>query len=213
MKLSKSCSMGIAMPRRGYPSASSKRKAEDERKAKDQGRCAKFKEFEAIDDAYRIGDVDAVLDALGNPTGFPNCLHPWGAGLSDFPLEHAIYWSPLVFIQTLLEDGADPNYPGTDGFPSLIAALSTDRQDRLDVVRLLLSFGADVQQRGVNDWTPLHYAVSLDDATAVALLLAHGADPNVRTRIDDCATPLEEAEKFSRRRACDALRKSGSRRA
>jgi hypothetical protein len=201
------------MPRRGYPSASSKRKAEDERKAKDQGRCAKFKEFEAIDDAYRIGDLDAVLDALGNPTGFPNCLHPWGAGLSDFPLEHAIYWSPLVFIQTLLEDGADPNYPGTDGFPSLIAALSTDRADRLNVARLLLSFNADVQQRGVNDWTPLHYAASLDDATAVALLLAHGADPNVRTRIDDCATPLEEAEKFSRRRACDALRKSGSRRA
>ncbi|MFZ2109579.1 MAG: ankyrin repeat domain-containing protein, partial [Roseiarcus sp.] len=92
-------------------------------------------------------------------------------------------------------------------------ALSTDRQDRLDVVRLLLSFGADVQQRGVNDWTPLHYVVSLDDATVVTLLLAHGADPNVRTRIDDCGTPLEEAEKFGRRRAFDALKKSGSRRA
>jgi uncharacterized protein len=204
--------MGIAMPRRGNPTASSKRNVEDERKANDQERCAKFKEFKAIDDADRIGDLDALLDALGNPAGFPNCLHPSGAGLSDFPLEHAIYWSPLVFIQTLLEHGADPNYPARDGFPSLIAALSTDRADRLDVVRVLLSFAADVQQRGVNDWTPLHCAVSLDDATAVTLLLAHGADPKVRTRIDDCATPVEEAEKFSRRRAFDALKKSGSRR-
>ena len=29
---------------------------------------------------------------------------------------------------------------------------------------------------------------------AVELLLAHGADPNARTRIDDCSTPLEDAE-------------------
>jgi hypothetical protein len=27
----------------------------------------------------------------------------------------------------------------------------------------------------------------------VEILLAHGADPNASTRIDDCATPLEEA--------------------
>lgn len=150
---------------------------------------------------------------LGKPNCLPELPASPGAGLSDFPLEHAIYWSPLVFIQTLLEHGADPNYPVRDGFPSLIAALSTDRQDRLDVVRLLLSFGADVQQGGVNDWTPLHYVVSLDDATVVTLLLAHRADPNVRTRIDDRGTPLEEAEKFGRRRAFDALKKSGSRRA
>ncbi|MFZ2108551.1 MAG: hypothetical protein WAV18_24815 [Roseiarcus sp.] len=80
MKLSKSCSIGIAMARRGYPSASSKSRAEDERKAKDQERCDKFKEFKAIDDAYRIGDLDTLLDALGNPTVFPNCLHPSGRG-------------------------------------------------------------------------------------------------------------------------------------
>jgi hypothetical protein len=197
------------MPRHRYPTAPSKRG--DTLKVKDQERCAKFKEFKAIDDAYRIGDLDAVLEALRDPTGFPNCAHPSGMGLSDFPLEHAIYWSPLAFIQTLLEHGADPNCRSRGGFPSLIAALSTDRADRLDVVRLLLSSGADVQQRGVNDWTPLHYAVSLDDATAVTLLLAHGADPNVRTRIDNYATPLEEAEKFDRRQALDALKKSSLR--
>lgn len=51
-----------------------------------------------------------------------------------------------------------------------------------------------MQQRGLNDWTPLHYAVSLDDAEAVEVLLAHGADVDARTRIDDCDTPVQLAE-------------------
>jgi uncharacterized protein len=201
------------MPRRGYPSASSKCVAENQRKAGDQERRAKREAFEAIDDAYRNGDLAALLKVLGDPADFPNRPHPCGLGSDGLPLEYAIYWSPILFIQILLEHRADPNYPGSDGFPSLIAALSTDRADKLEIVRLLLAHGADVQQRGVNDWTPLHYAASRDDATAVELLLAHGADPDARTRIDDCATPLEEADKFGRRRALEALKKSGSRQA
>jgi len=59
---------------------------------------------------------------------------------------------------------------------------------------------------GLNDWTPLHYAVSRDDVAAIELLLAHGADVNARTRIDDLTTPLEEAEQLNRKRAVDALK-------
>ena len=32
------------------------------------------------------------------------------------------------------------------------------------------------------------------DIAAVKLLLAHGADPDLKTRIDDCASALEDAE-------------------
>jgi len=74
------------------------------------------------------------------------------------------------------------------------AGLSTRRPDKLEVLELLLASGADVGQRGVNDWTPLHYAVVERDAEAVRLLLAHGADPMLKTRIDDCTSPLEDAE-------------------
>ena len=143
------------MTTRGNRSASSRTRAEIERKAKNEERCAKYRAFKAIDDAYRRGDLDALLIALGDPPDFPNCSHPWGLGLGEFPLEYAIYWSPLAFIRTLLDHGANPNYDDKAGFPSLIAALSTERADRLELVRLLLSCGADVQQRGVNDWTPL----------------------------------------------------------
>ncbi len=59
---------------------------------------------------------------------------------------------------------------------------------------MLLDKGADVAQRGLNDWTPLHYAVNQRDLKAVRLLLAHRADPSLTTGIDDYTTPLEDAE-------------------
>jgi hypothetical protein len=58
---------------------------------------------------------------------------------------------------------------------------------------LLLSSGADVNQRGINDYTPLHMAVAERNALAVLRLLDHGADADLRTRIDQCETPLEMA--------------------
>ncbi len=118
-------------------------------------------------------------------------------------LVYAIYHSPLPFIRTLLELGADPNTPVLDGFPPLIAAAltcasdapgATKRTDVHDILRLLLSFGADPHQRGINDYTPLHMAVAMRDPLAVQILLDARADPELRTRIDECETPLEMAE-------------------
>lgn len=198
------------MPRSGNPSAISKAGMAADINAKEEERCKKYRDFKAIDDAYRKGDIDALLVALGDPPDFPNSLHPWDLGLGDFPLEYAIYWGPLAFIETLLDHGANPNYPDRAGFPSLIAALSTDRPDRLELLRLLLSRGADIAQRGVNDWTALHYAVSRDDVPAIELLLAHGADVSARTRIDDFTTPLEEAERLNHKSVVDVLKRSTS---
>ena len=62
----------------------------------------------------------------------------------------------------------------------------------------------------MNDYTPLHYAAARDDARAVELLLAHGADPDARTRIDDRAKPLEEAERLGSTRAARVLRVGGT---
>ena len=161
----------------------------------------------AIHDAYRRGDLEALKTLLGSPPDFPNCHGPRGVG--EIVLEYAIYHSPFTFIRNLLELGADPNYGNHSGFPSLIAALSgSDRPDRYEILELLLSFGADIQQRGHNDYTPLHYAANLQDIRAMELLLAHGADLNARTRIDDCATPLEEMEILGRERVLGRIDRS-----
>lgn len=161
----------------------------------------------AIDEAYKRGDLQALKRLLGDPADFPNCRGPQGVG--EIVLEYAIYHSPVSFIRTLLELGADPNYEDHAGFPSLIAALScTDRPDRYEILEMLLSFGADVQQRGINDYTPLHYAANVQDIPAMELLLAHGADLAARTTIDEYTTPLQEAELLDRKQSAEFLRRA-----
>jgi ankyrin repeat protein len=154
--------------------------------------------IQRIDEAFRRGDLDALRAAVDDPAIVPNGSMPLAIGSC---LVYAIYHSPFAFIRTLLEIGADPNSPADDGFPPLIAALSctraapgaSSRSDIDDIIRLLLSFGADANQRGINDYTPLHMAVAERNHLAVLRLLEHGADADLRTRIDECATPLEMA--------------------
>ncbi|MGH6899216.1 MAG: ankyrin repeat domain-containing protein [Geminicoccaceae bacterium] len=192
-------------PSRCCWSSSSSRPGTGRRSRRRAGRSGvAMHEALAVHDAYERGDLGALKTLLGDPPDFSSCRGP--AGVGEIVLEYAIYHSPLAFIRTLLELGADPNYPDHAGFPSLIAALSTDRADRYELVELLLAFGADIQERGINDWTPLHCAAATDDLEAIDLLLRHGADPTARTRIDDCATPLEEAEILGRTEAVRLLR-------
>ncbi len=167
--------------------------------ATEEERCAEARKFQRIDDAFRRGDLDALRAAVDDDAVVPNGRMPDGVGTC---LVYAIYHSPLAFIRTLLEMGADPNAPVDDGFPPLIAALSCTRDvpgaarrtDVDDILRLLLSFGADPNQRGINDYTPLHMAVAERNLLAVQLLLDGGADPELPTRIDECETPVEMAK-------------------
>jgi hypothetical protein len=162
-------------------------------------RCKEARLFARIDGAFRQGDLEALRAAVDDPAAVPNGRMPDAVGSC---LVYAIYWSPLPFIRTLLELGANPREPADDGFPPLHAALTctrttpgaNTRADVDDIIRLLLSFGADPNQRGINDYTPLHMAVAERNAKAVLQLLEAGGDPSLRTRIDDYETPLEMAQ-------------------
>lgn len=155
--------------------------------------------------AFAAGDLETLRSLADEPSEFPNG-RIWPVG--TYPLEYAIYHSPLPFIRTLIDHGADPNYRGEGSFPSILAALSTEREDRWEIVEMLLAAGADIEQRGVNDWTPLHYAAARNDVRAVELLLAKGADPAARTRIDELTTPLQEAERLGHREVAEILRRA-----
>ncbi len=176
----------------------------------DAERCAEYEKFKKIDAAFRAGDLAALRAAVDDPASVPNGPMPLTIGSC---LEYAIYHSPLAFIRTLLEIGADPNPADHAGFPPLIAALSClrpqagspGRPDVLEILKLLLAFGSDPNQRGINDYTPLHMAVAEHNLGAVELLLQAGADPRLRTRIDDCETPREMAEKAGLREIAELL--------
>jgi ankyrin repeat protein len=165
----------------------------------EEERCAEAAKFRRMDDAFRAGDLAALRAAVDDPAAVPNGPMPMTIGSC---LVYAIYHSPLRFIRTLLESGADPNAPADDGFPPLIAALSCTndhpgskaRPDVREILALLIEFGADPNQRGINDYTALHMAVGERNRAAVELLLEAGADPTLRTRIDDRETPREIAE-------------------
>ncbi|WP_296737768.1 ankyrin repeat domain-containing protein [Mesorhizobium sp.] len=159
-----------------------------------EDRCERHALFKAIHEAFKAGDFEGVGNALGGSARWFDEKMPFELGLGH-PLEYAVHWSPPDFISRLLDAGSNPNYEDHTGFPSIIAALSAARPDRLAIVGMLLGHCADPNMRGVNDWTPLHYAVSLRDAEAIGLLLASGADASLRTRIDDYETALESAER------------------
>ncbi|TIN97798.1 MAG: ankyrin repeat domain-containing protein [Mesorhizobium sp.] len=170
-----------------------------------EDRCERHRLFKAIDDAFKAGDFDGLGRALGGSPRWFDERMPFELGLGH-PLGYAIYWSPVGFISTLLDAGSDPNYQDHGGFPAIIAALSTDRTDRLEIVRLLIDSGADPNMRGVNDWTPLHYSVVIRSADAIRLLLAAGADPMLETRIDNYTTAIEEADNAGFKAGASLLR-------
>lgn len=173
--------------------------------------CQEERRLQRIDAAFREGNMAALRAAVEDPSVIPNGQMPLAIGNC---LVYAIYCSPLSFIRELLDTGADPKAQADDGFPPLIAALSASRPhpaartrtDVVEVLDLLLSRGADPHQRGINDYTALHMAVDVGNAPAVRVLMAHGADPSVRTRMDDYDTPIEMAERLGLVVVADLMR-------
>lgn len=172
--------------------------------------------FRRVDQAFRRGDLEALRAELDEHDDFPNVIAHRAIGAC---LTYAIYHSPIELITALLDAGADPNWPADDGFPPVIAALTcsipapgaTTRDDVHEIVELLLDRGADAGQRGINDYTALHQAAGNGDLAAVDILLAHGADPDEITRIDDLETALEVAIAAGHQAVVDRLRPLTSR--
>ena len=116
--------------------------------ASDDERREDARAFQRIDDAFRRGDLAALRAAVDDPAAVPNGRMPPQSAPASCTRSIT---ARLAFIRTLLEIGADPNAPADDGFPPLIAALSKHAQvpgstgatDVDDLIRLLLSFGAD----------------------------------------------------------------------
>jgi ankyrin repeat protein len=147
----------------------------------------------ALERALRAGDLAAACAGFDDPERFPELVDPY-SGCTVLQL--ALFWSPPAAVTELLDQGADPNFEALDGFPSLLLVLlhRGDTGERTELVAALLDHGAATDARGLNDWTALHVAAARGDEPIVQMLLAAGADPSVRTRIDDLTSPADDAE-------------------
>nr|WP_298097913.1 ankyrin repeat domain-containing protein [uncultured Shinella sp.] len=155
------------------------------------------------DDYVYIVDVlatgsDEQLDELEKLVdGFPEGAAKY---LGRSWIRTAIASGSLNSIEWMLQHKIDLSFRDEEGYTVLHAALERAGQDKYSVLTLLLDKGAPVNAHGINDWTPAHMAAVQDEVEALKLLIEHGADLSIRTRIDDYETPLEEA----RSRGCMA---------
>ena len=116
-------------------------------------------------------------------------------------LPGAILCCDLDAVETLLDEGADPNAPDGYGRVPLHHALSS--HCRIPAYRLLLDRGADPRRVNEHGRTMLHFAAGHSDS-AVEAFLALGLDPNATTVLAE--TPMF----FAQRESCDALLAGGA---
>lgn len=107
-------------------------------------------------------------------------------------LSNAAAQGHAACVKLLLDAGADPDPPLPSGIKkgSPLNVAARNANDAL-LVKILLDFGADVNQAGVDGKTALFHAAQKDDARLAILLLEYGAEINMSSSTGD--TPLTTA--------------------
>jgi ankyrin repeat protein len=137
--------------------------------------------------AAEFGDVQKLSEILAASPGFTASFD--GRGFTA--LHGAVNWGQREAAEVLLDAGADPNTVSRDGFlqiPPLGSAVastpgvpqpSDDEATVLDLVRLLLERGADVDGRRRDGMTALHTACCRGLVEVAHELLGAGANPAI----------------------------------
>ncbi|MCK4292302.1 MAG: ankyrin repeat domain-containing protein, partial [Planctomycetes bacterium] len=127
---------------------------------------------------------------------------------------------PLTYAETeiaelLIAKGANVRLKDKTGQTLLHwAANRNDYQGDIELVKLFLSHGADVNAKGYSNcvgwegWTPFHVACRNGNKTIVEMFISSGADVNAKTDAGD--TPFSLARKKQRAKVVELLKKHGA---
>lgn len=149
-------------------------------------------------------DVAAFEMVKAKVPKFPNGTDTF---LGRHWLTNAIGSCSLASVQWIIEQNVDLDYCDAEGATAFSASIDRSRGDRYEILKMLISAGADVNIKGMNTYTPLHLATRRSDMKAIDILLAAGADPTIITDIDNYATPEEEARICGNPGMADFLKK------
>ena len=122
------------------------------------------------------------------------------------PIHVAAEDGDLAGVQAELDKGVDVNVNnklvGSGGGTPLHYATTKA------IAELLIANGADLNAKGVDEWTPLHGVVDYGNEEIVALLIAEGADVNAKDKYE--STPLHIAATMSRKEIIKLLIAKGA---
>lgn len=152
-------------------------------------------DYNEVRDAIEASGISELERLHVKFPDFPAKLH------SDILLDALDISSEDVVIW-LIEKGADTNFKDAGYTPLHIAIES---RSPLHVLEKPIEHGADVNQHGVHDWTPLHMAAVRQHFRAIEILVDAGADPEIETRIDSYATAAQEARLLGQERGASFL--------
>ena len=170
--------------------------------------------FDEIDKQLKAHDVSIEENEdIEKKKEIANKVPEYGENMNKTALEVAVDNTDEKAVKRLLELGADPN-PQLDEEPPLYTAIE---KDRIDIVRLLLEYGADVdatKKIGKDDISPLFLAAAKGYHKIIDVLLEK--NPRLNDAVSSTAnmekniTPLVVAALEGHEDAVKSLKGAGS---
>ncbi len=159
-------------------------------------------DYRAIIELIRTADLEAMAELAG-------CWDEFPSGKDDFLGRHwitnAIDCGSVEVVSWMLSHGASVPIEVDDGYTVLHSVIERSKDDKYQMMRMLIDAGADVDEIGIHGYAPAHHAAVRNDVEALKILHESGADFRLRTTVDDYATPLEEACSMTQRHAVEAI--------
>ena len=156
-----------------------------------------------IFEAATVGALDRVQDWLAEQPHLLNAYAPDGFQ----PIGLAAFFGHTAIVEYLIEQGAEIDAPSHNNM-RVRPLHSAVANKRVDIVKLLIERGADVNSTQADDFTPLHEAAQNGMLDVARWLIERGANVNPRLSSTQ-QTPLTLAIEYHHDDVAELLRQSG----